>query len=90
MVEGELRRKRRLVTRGLNRNYHRLLKAVFKGAALQAIRGEFTEYYQSRVGSGMRPEMARLTVARKIAAVCLAVWKKGERYSAEQALKRAG
>jgi len=28
----------------------------------------------------MRPEMARLTLARKIAAMALAVWKKGEAF----------
>jgi hypothetical protein len=31
----------------------------------------------------MRPELARLTLARKIAAVVLHLWKKGERFSAE-------
>jgi hypothetical protein len=31
----------------------------------------------------MRPEMARLTLARKIAAIALKIWKKGERFSAE-------
>jgi hypothetical protein len=32
---------------------------------------------------GMRPEMARLTLARKIAAITLKIWKKGERFQAE-------
>jgi hypothetical protein len=30
--------------------------------------------------NGMRAEMARLTLARKIAAVALIVWKKGEAF----------
>jgi hypothetical protein len=29
------------------------------------------------LAKGMRPEMARLTLARKIAAITLIVWKKG-------------
>src|SRR5205823_11557743 len=32
----------------------------------------------------LAPEMARLTLARKIAAVSLTVWKKGERFDPEQ------
>jgi hypothetical protein len=31
----------------------------------------------------MRPEMARLTMARKIAAITLTVWKKGARFDAQ-------
>jgi hypothetical protein len=31
----------------------------------------------------MRPEMARLTLARKIAAITWHVWKKGEAFDAE-------
>jgi hypothetical protein len=32
----------------------------------------------------MRPEMARLTPARKIAAITLTLWKKGVGFDAEQ------
>jgi hypothetical protein len=28
----------------------------------------------------MRPEMARLTLARKIASIALSIWKKGESF----------
>ena len=35
------------------------------------------------VAKGIRPEMARLTLARKIAAITLIVWKKGERFDAK-------
>jgi len=31
----------------------------------------------------MRPEMARLTLARKMAAITLHVWKKGEAFDPE-------
>ena len=33
-------------------------------------------------GHGMREEMARLTLARKLAALTLRLWKTGERYDA--------
>jgi hypothetical protein len=31
----------------------------------------------------MKPELARLTLARKIAAIALTLWKKGERFNVE-------
>ena len=76
------RRKKPVQTRGLNRNFNRTLKAAFKGAATSAIttNEEFKEYYQRMIDNHMRPEMALLTVARKLAAITLAVWKKGEAY----------
>ena len=36
------------------------------------------------LAKGMKPEMARLTLARKIAAIALTLWKKEERFDAEQ------
>ncbi len=75
------RRKKALQTRGLNKNFNRMLKAVYKGAAITAIKREpFNKYYQRLIDNKMRPEMAQLTVARKIAAISLAVWKKGEKF----------
>jgi hypothetical protein len=41
------------------------------------------EFYLGLLAKGMRPEMARLTLARKIAAVTLKIWKKGETFNAE-------
>jgi transposase len=80
------RRKKPVQTRGLNKNYNRTLKAVFKGAALTAIttNKEFIQYYQRMIDKGQRAEMARLTVARKLAAITLAVWKKGEKFDPER------
>ena len=37
----------------------------------------------------MRPEMARLTLARKIAAIALKIWKKGEPFDAEHLKSQA-
>lgn len=82
-VEGSSRRKRKPIqTRGLNQNYNRTMKAVFKGATVSALQRqpEVHEYYQRLCTRGMRPEMAQLTVARKLAAMVLILWKKGERY----------
>lgn len=75
-------RKKWRVTRGLNRNCNRFLKAVYKGAANDAVAkyASWRAYYDSLVERGLAKEIARVTVARKIAAISLAVWKKGERY----------
>jgi hypothetical protein len=35
------------------------------------------------LAKGMKPAMARLTLARKIAAIVLIVWKKGARFDGE-------
>lgn len=69
-------------TRGLNRNRHPLLKAVFKGAAHSVLRMTGHPLHQSYVRSleHTKPTLARLTLARRIAAVVLAMWKKQEDY----------
>ena len=36
------------------------------------------DFYDACVGRGVRDEMAKLTLARKIASVVLRLWKKGE------------
>jgi hypothetical protein len=46
--------------------------------------GAFHDFYQGLLTKGMEPEMARLTLARKIAAITLIVWKKGAHFDAEQ------
>jgi transposase len=85
-VEGQLRPSKRPVSlRGLNRNHNPELKNIFKGAAIIAATkaGPFQEFYAPLVAKGMRPEMARLTLARKIAAITLTVWKKGVSFDAQ-------
>ena len=42
------------------------------------------DFYAGLLAKGMKPEMARLTLARKIAANPLTLWKKEERFDAEQ------
>jgi transposase len=81
LVEGKLQRSRKApMTRGLNRNHHPTLKAVFKGAANDAAcrPGPLRECYEASLRRGMSPEMAKVTLARKIAAITLRLWKKGE------------
>jgi len=77
-----VRRRRAPLTRGLNRNYNRVLKDVFKGAATAATTrpGPFQDFYQGRLARGMREELARVTLTRKVAAITLRLWKKGERF----------
>jgi len=71
--------------RGLNKNYNHDLKWILKSAAVRASSsaGPLHEFYESLLAKGMKPAMARLTLARKIAAIILIVWKKGARFDAE-------
>jgi hypothetical protein len=81
-VGGQLKRSRKAVTiRGLNKNHNHDLKNIFKGAATRAaaVAGPFQNFYEACMANGMKPAMARLTLARKIAAITLLVWKKGVR-----------
>jgi transposase len=87
---GVRRTKRAATTRGLTRSHNRTLKYVFKSAALTASRCEpFKTWYAELVESGLRPELARVTVARKIAAITLAVWKSGTAFDADKLIKHA-
>jgi len=81
-----VRRRRAPLTRGLNRNHNGVLKDVFKGAATAAAAkpGPLQDFYHGLVARGLRAEMARLTLARKLAALTLRLWKRGERYDPTQ------
>jgi transposase len=89
-VQGQLQRsKRPAALRGLNQNHNHDLKSIFKGAATTAAgaKGPFHDFYSALLAQGMKPTMARLTLARKIATITLLVWKKGVCFDAQQ-LKR--
>jgi len=91
-VRGELQRgKEPQQIRGLNQNHNHEMKEIFKGAATRAScgMGPFREFYVSLLDKGMKPEMARLTLARKIAAITLILWKKEERFDAQQVKTQA-
>lgn len=81
-----VRRPRLPMTRGLNRNHHPALKNVLKGAATAAATrpGPLQDFYQAMLRRGMRPELARVTLARKLAAILLHLWKTGDTYDPHQ------
>lgn len=75
-------------TRGLSRRRHPLLKAVFKGAATTVIL-KLPDHplhlnYQRMLKAGTKPNLAKLTLARRIAAAVLAMWKQEEEYDPER------
>lgn len=86
VVNGQLERRQRPVfIRGLNWNHNHALKNLFKGAAVTASArpGPWQEFYQVRLDKGIQPELARLTLARKIAAIALTLWKKGAKFDVQ-------
>jgi len=92
VLHGQVERKPRFVqVRGLNWNHNHDLKDVFKSAATMAAarEGVFRDYYCGLLAKGTRPEMARLTLARKIAAITLKIWKEGGMFNAEQVKPQA-
>jgi transposase len=91
-LDGQLQRSKRLrAIRGLNANHNHDLKNIFKGTATLAsvTAGPFQDFYAALLAKGMKPSMARLTLARKIASITLIVWKKGARFDAEHLKQQA-
>jgi transposase len=83
LVDGRpVRRRRAPLTRGLNRNHNRVVKEIFKSAATAATgrAGPLQDFYRAMIARGMRQELARVTLARKLASLTLRLWKKGELY----------
>lgn len=75
---------KRALTRGLNHQRNPLLKEVFKGAAFTIVCSmpshPLHADYRRLVENGTRPDLARLTIARRIASAVLAMWKNNEEY----------
>ncbi len=71
-------------TRGLTRQHNHALKDLFKGAATtiltQALDDPLYHDYERLTEAGTKPNLAKLTLARKIASTVLALWKKEEPY----------
>src|SRR5260370_3366239 len=68
-VTGQLQRsKKQANVRGLNKNHNHELKNVFKSAATlaAATAGPFHGFYAALIAKGMKPSMARLTLAPKV------------------------
>jgi transposase len=91
-VRGKLQRNReRITVRGLNDNHNPDLKNLFKSAAISASTrpGPLCDFYVALLEKGMRPTMARLTLARKIATLTLTLWKKGVNFDPKQLQRQA-
>jgi transposase len=78
-------------TRGLNITHNAMLKWIFKGAATSVLQQHrdsalFLDY-ERMLAAGTKPNLARVTLARKIAATVLAMWKKKEAYDPEKKSK---
>ena len=86
VLQGAISKRRKvLATRGLNPMHVPELKQVFKAAAITAARREPCQsWYQARIDQGMRPEMARLSLARRLAAVTLTLWQRKEKFEADK------
>jgi transposase len=82
-----VRRRRRWVqTRGLNRNHNPVVKDVFKSAATTAATrsGALQDWYERIRARGLSADLARVTLARKLAALTLHLWKTGAHYDPTQ------
>ena len=75
-------------TRGLSFSHNRPLKWIFKGAATTVIAhsnaNPLRDHYDSLLAGGTKPNLAKLTIARQVAAIVLAMWKAKEKYDPER------
>jgi transposase len=82
--DGGWERAKVVKTRGLNLNHNHTLKNIFKGAATTVVTQLETEPlhqdYERLLAAGTKPNLAKLTIARKVAAIALSMWKSKEKY----------
>jgi len=83
--EGNWQRVKVQRTRGLNYKHNQQLKLIFKGAATTVI-AQLPEEplhgdYQKLLERGTKPNLAKLTLARRLAAITLALWRTEEEYN---------
>jgi transposase len=82
--KGDFVRAKEAMTRDLNRNRNGLLKHVFKGAAHHVAtcmpNHPLHQDYQRMLKERVKPNLAQLTLARRIAAAVLSMWKHEEVY----------
>ena len=90
---GEWVRSSIVQTRGLNRHCNMKLKDIFKAAATGMSRrtasAPLRDSYDRLLETGVKPPLARLTIARKIAAIVLAMWKHKEPFDPARCTSRA-
>lgn len=86
-VKGKWVKEQVAQTRGLNTRRNPTLKRLFKSAATTVIHAKpnaFREACDRLCTQGTKPNLAKLTVARKLAATALAMWKTQEVYDPER------
>jgi transposase len=75
-------------TRGLSRQHNHFLKSIFKGAATTVItqlrKDPIYARYERLLDGGTKPTLAKLSLARMIAATVLRMWKDEEEYDPER------
>jgi transposase len=82
------RRRKAPATRGLTKDYHHGLKGLFKGAALDCLKNkEIRPVYERLLARGLNEAIARVQLARKLAAGCLAIWKSGKEFDNERLIQ---
>lgn len=74
-----VRKKKRLIL-GLTREHNRMIKSVFKRAALTLARKQWKDEFQRLKSNGVSKENAILTCARKVSAIALHLAKHGGDY----------
>ena len=88
-AEGQWIRARVPQTRGLSRQYNHVLKSLFKGAATTVITQRHKDpiyaCYERMLDGGTKPTLAKLSLARLIAATVLRMWKDEEAYDPARA-----
>ena len=71
-------------TRGLSRQHNHVLKDIFKGAATTVItqrnKDPMVARYERLLDGGTQPTLAKLSLARMIAATVLRMWKDEKEY----------
>ncbi len=72
---------RNLQTRGLVKQYNRVLKYIIKSAATKLAHAEWNAQFIKLVQSGISSNNAKLTLTRKLAAIMLHLAKTGESYN---------
>jgi transposase len=82
--DGEWVRRKMSQARGLTRKRQPVLKSLFKGAATTVVTqlpdDPLHAHYQRMLKSGIKPNLAKVTVARRIAATVLSMWRHKEVY----------
>jgi len=79
-------------TRGLNRQHNSSLKNIFKGAATTVVmrlpNDPLYEHYRQLTSAGTKPNLAQLTIARRIAAIVLRMWKDEQEYDPGKLMRK--